>query len=84
MYHLVGIDVILGMDWLFKNHVIIDCKKRNVCLSLENENERSRLLFYGKEHASSMHNIFCQRIQASPKGMPRICCECSSIEYGTT
>lgn len=27
IYQLVGIDVILPMDWLSMNYVIIDCKK---------------------------------------------------------
>ena len=33
MYHLVGIDLILGMDWLSKNHAIIDCNKKKVYLA---------------------------------------------------
>ena len=28
LYHLVGIDLILGMDWLEKNQAIIDCEKK--------------------------------------------------------
>ena len=45
MYHLVGIDIILGMDWLSQNHAIIDCKKREVYLSLEDEKEGNQILF---------------------------------------
>ena len=33
MYHLVWIDLILGMAWLSKNHVIIDCNKKKVYLA---------------------------------------------------
>lgn len=51
IYHLVGIDVILKMDWLSKNHIIVDCTKKNVYHSLERENEENGLLCHGKEHA---------------------------------
>lgn len=45
MYHLGGIDVILMIDWLSKNHAIIDCEKKNVYLSWESKNEVNRLHF---------------------------------------
>jgi len=35
---LVGLDVILGMDWLSANHILIDCNERKVLFpSLEDE-----------------------------------------------
>ena len=30
LYHLVGIDLILGMDWLEKNQAIIDFEKKEI------------------------------------------------------
>lgn len=48
-FHLVGIDVMLGMDWLSQNHVIIDCKKREVYLSLESAKEENNYSFMGKK-----------------------------------
>ena len=29
-FPLEGLDVILGMDWLSRNHVVIDCGQRRV------------------------------------------------------
>lgn len=49
MYHLVGLGVILGMYWLSQNLVIINCKKREVYLSLESMEARKKLLFHGEE-----------------------------------
>jgi hypothetical protein len=34
-----GIDVILGMDWLSKHEVLIDCAKKSVKLSTLGEKE---------------------------------------------
>lgn len=33
MYHMVGIDILLGMEWLSKNHAILDCDKKKVYLA---------------------------------------------------
>ena len=34
----MGLDVILGMDWLSANHILIDCNERKVLFSsLEDE-----------------------------------------------
>lgn len=35
MHHLVGIDMILGINWLSQNYSIIDCKKREIYLFIE-------------------------------------------------
>lgn len=51
MYHFVGIDLIQGVNWLSKNHAMIDFKEKNVYLSLENENEVNRLPFHSEEYA---------------------------------
>ena len=49
LYHLVGIDVILGMDWLEKNQAIIDCEKNEIHLTLEGDIEGKRIFFQNKE-----------------------------------
>ena len=45
LYHLVGIDIILGMDWLSKNHAIIECRKREIILSCEDLLSGNQILF---------------------------------------
>ena len=52
MYHLVGIDIILGMNWLSQHHAIIDCKNREVYLSLESEKE-GKQIFFDEEEAEN-------------------------------
>ena len=49
LYHLVGIDVILGMDWLEKNQAIIDCEKKEIHLTLEGDIEGKRIFFQNEE-----------------------------------
>ena len=49
MYHLVRIDIILGMDWLSKNHVIIECKKREIILACVDLLSGNQILFRGDE-----------------------------------
>ena len=49
LYHLVGIDVILGMDRLEKNQAIIDCEKKEIQLNLEGDNRAKRIFFRGEE-----------------------------------
>ena len=49
LYHLVGIDLILGMDWLEKNQAIIDCEKKEIHLNLEGDNRGKRIFFRGEE-----------------------------------
>ena len=44
LYHLVGIDVILRMDWLERNQTIIDCEKKEIHLTLEGDIEGKRVL----------------------------------------
>lgn len=70
MNHLLGIDVILKMDWLWKNHTIIDYKRKNVYLSIESENERNRLLFHGKKHAFHPCIIFLVKVT---KNLKKVC-----------
>ena len=45
MYHLAGIDLILGMDWLEKNQAIIDCEKKEIHLTLEGIRGRKEFSF---------------------------------------
>ena len=48
---LVGLDVILGMDWLSANHILIDCNERKVLfLSLEDED----LLMFSQQVEKAM------------------------------
>ena len=49
LYHLVGIDLILGMDWLEKNQAIIDCEKKEIHLTLEGNKSEKRIFFRGEE-----------------------------------
>ena len=49
LYHLVGIDLILGMDWLEKNQAIIDCEKKEIHLTLEGDKREKRIFFRGEE-----------------------------------
>ncbi|XP_075507385.1 uncharacterized protein LOC142544210 [Primulina tabacum] len=43
--NMVEFDVILVMDWLSKNHALIDCRKRNVRLQAPNQEE---VIYHGK------------------------------------
>jgi hypothetical protein len=36
-----GIDIILGMDWLSKHKVLIDCAKKSIKLTTQKENKWS-------------------------------------------
>ena len=47
LYHLVGINLILGMDWLEKNQDIIDCEKKEMHLTLEGDKREKRIFFRG-------------------------------------
>ena len=49
LYHLVGIDVNLGMDWWEKNQAIIDCEKKEIYLTLEGDIEGKRIFFQNEE-----------------------------------
>ena len=47
-YHLVGIYLIPGMDWLEKNQAIIDCEKKEIHLTLEGDKREKRIFFRGE------------------------------------
>ncbi|XP_075479382.1 uncharacterized protein LOC142520263 [Primulina tabacum] len=38
-------DAILGMDWLAKNHALVDCQKKNIKLLTPNQEE---IIYHGK------------------------------------
>ncbi|XP_016178613.1 uncharacterized protein LOC107621081 [Arachis ipaensis] len=35
---MTGLDLILGLDWLSKDHVLLDCSAKSVCFMLEDTN----------------------------------------------
>ncbi|XP_073017883.1 uncharacterized protein [Primulina eburnea] len=43
--NMVEFDIILGMDWLAKNHAIVDCQKKEIKLQTPTKEE---VLFHGK------------------------------------
>ncbi|XP_073017845.1 uncharacterized protein [Primulina eburnea] len=43
--NMVEFDIILGMDWLAKNHAIVDCQKKKIRLQTHTKEE---VLFHGK------------------------------------
>ncbi|XP_073313522.1 uncharacterized protein [Primulina huaijiensis] len=43
--NMVEFDVILGMDWLSKNHALVDCRMKNVKIQAPNQEE---VIFQGK------------------------------------
>ena len=45
----MGIDLILGMDWLEKNQAIIDCEKKEIHLTLEGNKREKRIFFRGEK-----------------------------------
>lgn len=57
MYHLVGIDVILEMDWLFENHVIIDYRTKEV-YQIREMGEADNYVFFRGEFAGCSPWIF--------------------------
>ncbi|XP_073136774.1 uncharacterized protein [Henckelia pumila] len=44
--NMVEFDEILGMDWLAKNHALVDCKEKNMKLRVPNKND---VVFQGKD-----------------------------------
>ena len=62
MYHLVGIDLILGMDWLSKNHAIIDCNKKKVYLAGDIASGK-KLFFKGEQ--SENHPLLISYVKAT-------------------
>ncbi|KZV27777.1 hypothetical protein F511_40230 [Dorcoceras hygrometricum] len=44
-FNMVEFDVILGMDWLSKNHALVDCRVKSVKLQAPDKEE---LVYYGK------------------------------------
>ena len=62
MYHLVGIDLILGMDWLSKNHAIIDCNKKKVYLAGDIASGK-KLFFRGEQ--SKNHPLLIPYVKAT-------------------
>ena len=62
MYHLVGIDIILGMDWLSKNHAIINCNKKKV--SLAGDMASGKKLFFKGEQAEN-HPLLISYVKAT-------------------
>ncbi|XP_073139030.1 uncharacterized protein [Henckelia pumila] len=44
--NMVEFDAILGMDWLAKNHALVDCREKNVKLRVPNKKE---FVFQGKD-----------------------------------
>ncbi|GJU06881.1 putative reverse transcriptase domain-containing protein [Tanacetum coccineum] len=60
---LGSFDVIIGMDWLAKNHVVIVYDEKIVCIPYENE----ILIFQGdksnKEKKSTLSIISCEKVQ---------------------
>ncbi|GJZ67947.1 putative reverse transcriptase domain-containing protein [Tanacetum coccineum] len=62
---LMHFDVIIGMDWLSKYHVVIVCDEKIVCIPFGNE----ILIFHGdgsnNVHESRVNIISCTKIQKS-------------------
>ena len=64
LYQLLGIDLILGMDWLEKNQAIIDCEKKEIHLTLEGNKREKRIFFRGEKQLGS-HPILISYIKAA-------------------
>ena len=58
----MGIDLILGMDWLSKNHAIIDCNKKKVYLAGDLDSGKK---FFFKGEQTENHPLLISFVKAT-------------------
>lgn len=66
LYHLVGLILILEIDWLSKNYATIDCNKREILVSRENSLRVDQVFLLGDVSIEScMYYILCESNKVS-------------------
>ncbi|XP_073066032.1 uncharacterized protein [Primulina eburnea] len=79
--NMVEFDAILGMNWLSKNHAIVDCRLKNVKLRAPNQEE---IVYYGKVKKQKSLLSASQTLKAMKSGEEVYLAMLSEVKEGTT
>ncbi|XP_073017913.1 uncharacterized protein [Primulina eburnea] len=79
--NMVEFDAILGMNWLSKNHAIVDCRLKNVKLRAPNQEE---IVYYGKVKKQKSLLSASQTWKAMKSGEEVYLAMLSEVKEGTT
>ncbi|XP_073278743.1 uncharacterized protein [Primulina huaijiensis] len=79
--NMVEFDAILGMNWLSKNHAIVDCRLKNVKLRAPNQEE---IFYYGKVKKQKSLLSASQTWKAMKSGEKVYLAMLSEVKEGTT